>query len=126
MPVNRVVAKIRFTAHEPLRERRPAEITNRLERLLPMNRCRLFTPEAFALFQRATTELDRFDGLTHWGASNNWRTRQHRRGEERRQESGDRIQELQEFRSCRMVRWFELILFFREGWFWLRPDFSCI
>ena len=25
-----------------------------------------------------------------------------------------------------MVRWFELILFFREGWFWLRPDFSCI
>src|ERR1700719_4320054 len=67
MPVNRVVAKIRFTAHEPLREWRPAEITNRLERLLPMNRCRLFTPEAFALFQRATTELDRFDGLTHWG-----------------------------------------------------------
>jgi hypothetical protein len=67
MPVNRVVAKIRFTAHEPFRERRPAEITNRPERLLPMNCCRLFTPEAFALFQRAATELDRFDGLTHWG-----------------------------------------------------------
>src|ERR1700692_1665268 len=95
MSVNRVVAKIRFTAHEPLRERRPAEITNRLERLLPMNRCRLFTPEAFALFQRATTELDRFDWLTHWGHQVI--------GEQCSIGTEDRSQEI-EFRSCRSSR----------------------
>ena|ERR1700722_3151758 len=67
MPVDRVVAKIRFTAHEPLRERRLAEITNCMERLLPMNCFGLFVPEAFAFFQSAPTEIERPGWLSHGG-----------------------------------------------------------
>ncbi len=67
MPVHCVIAKIRFASDEPFREGRLTEITNCTERSLPMNRFGLFSPEAFALFQRAATELERSSGLTHWG-----------------------------------------------------------
>src|SRR5580704_4144524 len=70
MPVDRVVAEIRFTAHEPLRKRRSAEITNLLERFLPMNRFSLFGPEGFPLFQGASAEFNRSGWLIHWGWSN--------------------------------------------------------
>jgi hypothetical protein len=67
MPVDRVVAKVGFTAHEPLRERRLAEITNCMKRFVPMNRFGLFSPEGFTLFQGATTELERPGWLSHGG-----------------------------------------------------------
>jgi hypothetical protein len=67
MPVHRIVAKIRFAAHEPLRERRLVEITNCMERFPPVNRFSLFGPEAFAFFQSATTEIERSGWLSHGG-----------------------------------------------------------
>jgi hypothetical protein len=67
MPVDRVIAEIRHTAHEPFRERRLAEITNRMERFLPKNGFALFSPEFFTLFQRATAEFQGPDWLSHWG-----------------------------------------------------------
>ena len=67
MPVDRVVAEIGFTAHEPLRKRRSAEITNLLERFFPINRFSLFGPERFPLFQGASTEFNRSGWLAHCG-----------------------------------------------------------
>ena len=66
MPVDRVIAKIRFASDEPFRKGRLTKITNRVERSLPMNRLGLFGPEAFRLFQRTATELDRSSGRTHF------------------------------------------------------------
>jgi hypothetical protein len=50
MPVDCVIAKIRFASDEPFREGRLTEIADRMERSLPMNRFGLFGPEAFTFF----------------------------------------------------------------------------
>jgi hypothetical protein len=71
MPIDCVIAEIGFASDEPFGKGRVTEITNRMEWSLPMNRFRLFGPEAFTLFQRVATELDRSSGRTHWGALSN-------------------------------------------------------
>ena len=65
MPIDGVIAKICFTAREPLRERRLAEIADFLKWFMPVNRFGLFSPEVLRLFQGATTEFNRPDWLAH-------------------------------------------------------------
>src|ERR1700744_4174385 len=67
MPIDCVVAKVCFAAHKPLRERRLTEITNFLERFVPVNRCGLFGPETLRLLQGLSTEFKRPDWLAHGG-----------------------------------------------------------
>jgi hypothetical protein len=72
MPVDSVVAKIRFAADKPSGKRRPAEIAHVTKRLPPMNCLGLLCSELLRLLQGATTEFKRACWLAHGGDENDY------------------------------------------------------
>jgi len=72
MPVDGVVAKIRFAADKPSGKRRPAEIAHATKRLPPMNCLGLLSPELLRLLQGTATEFERASWLAHGGMKANY------------------------------------------------------
>src|SRR5580704_15147020 len=71
MPVDRIVAKIGFTADKPASERWPAKITYLVERFVPKDAFRLFFPKLIGLGERSATKRESFFRDAHWGGAAN-------------------------------------------------------
>jgi hypothetical protein len=67
MPIDRVVAKIGFSADKPASERWPGKIADLLERLMPKDALGLFSPELIELSKGPATKRQGFLRYAHQG-----------------------------------------------------------